>query len=220
MSAELDVAMAEATRDDGASWWARTEDGWYPSRILGFNLKSPTLAGAARVRPLHSHRHVHRRCDGATAAARRRRCRRAAQEGRRASKASPTCRGTRTARWAATREGAAASPSGISITGADSNATASSASSPDRAAPMCSRSTCARISTCHGSPLPTNTGDVTVHCSCTLHMSRPPIDRGATCLLHRVRPRAPSRRRAGGARPRGDPSAAPGAERPGAQHRA
>lgn len=24
-------------------------------------------------------------------------------------------------------------------------------------------------------PLPTNTGDVTVHCSCTLHMSRPPI---------------------------------------------
>ena len=29
------------------------------------------LAGAARVRPVHSHRHVHRRCDGATAAARR-----------------------------------------------------------------------------------------------------------------------------------------------------
>jgi hypothetical protein len=24
--------------------------------------------------------------------------------------------------------------------------------------------------------LPTRTGDVTVHCSCTLHMSRPPID--------------------------------------------
>jgi hypothetical protein len=23
--------------------------------------------------------------------------------------------------------------------------------------------------------LPTNTGDVTVHCSCTLHMSRPPV---------------------------------------------
>jgi hypothetical protein len=43
VSAELDLAMAEATQDDGASWWARTEDGWYPSRILGFNLKSPTL---------------------------------------------------------------------------------------------------------------------------------------------------------------------------------
>ena len=24
-------------------------------------------------------------------------------------------------------------------------------------------------------PLPTSTGDVTVHCSCTLHMSRPPV---------------------------------------------
>jgi len=43
VSAELDAAMAAATQDDGASWWARTEDGWYPSRILGFNLKSPTL---------------------------------------------------------------------------------------------------------------------------------------------------------------------------------
>jgi hypothetical protein len=26
-------------------------------------------------------------------------------------------------------------------------------------------------------PLPTRTGDVTVHCSCTLHMSRPPVER-------------------------------------------
>ena len=26
-------------------------------------------------------------------------------------------------------------------------------------------------------PLPTRTGDVTVHCTCTLHMSRPPVDR-------------------------------------------
>src|SRR5689334_10926406 len=43
VSAELDAAMANATQDDGASWWARTEDGWYPSRILGFNLESPTL---------------------------------------------------------------------------------------------------------------------------------------------------------------------------------
>jgi hypothetical protein len=25
--------------------------------------------------------------------------------------------------------------------------------------------------------LPTRTGDVTVHCTCTLHMSRPPVDR-------------------------------------------
>jgi hypothetical protein len=26
-------------------------------------------------------------------------------------------------------------------------------------------------------PLPADTGDVTVHCSCTLHMSRPPVSR-------------------------------------------
>jgi hypothetical protein len=42
--ADLDSAMRAATRDDGASWWARTEDeGWYPARILGFNHKSPAL---------------------------------------------------------------------------------------------------------------------------------------------------------------------------------
>src|SRR4029079_12350632 len=44
VSADLDDAVAAASQDDGASWWARTEDeGWYASRILGFNLKSPTL---------------------------------------------------------------------------------------------------------------------------------------------------------------------------------
>ena len=71
VSAELDAAMAAATRDDGASWWARTEEGWYPSRILGFNLKSPTLQELLESRPVHAHRHVHRRRDGAAAAARR-----------------------------------------------------------------------------------------------------------------------------------------------------
>ena len=31
VSAELDDALAAATQDDGASWWARTADGWYPA---------------------------------------------------------------------------------------------------------------------------------------------------------------------------------------------
>ena len=44
VSADLDAAAADAERDDGASWWARNDDGWYPSRILGFNRKSPTLS--------------------------------------------------------------------------------------------------------------------------------------------------------------------------------
>jgi hypothetical protein len=44
VSTELDDAIACAERDDGASWWALTQDGeWYPSRILGFNQKSPAL---------------------------------------------------------------------------------------------------------------------------------------------------------------------------------
>ncbi|XVQ14506.1 hypothetical protein ACQP1W_18845 [Spirillospora sp. CA-255316] len=43
VSAEMDDAIAAAQGDDGASWWARTDTGqWYPARILGFNLKSPT----------------------------------------------------------------------------------------------------------------------------------------------------------------------------------
>src|SRR5262249_9803136 len=43
VSAELDDAIAGVSRDDGNSWWARTEDGWYASRVLGFNQKSPAL---------------------------------------------------------------------------------------------------------------------------------------------------------------------------------
>ena len=44
VSADLDDAVAAAERDDGASWWARTEAGeWYAARILGFNQKSSAL---------------------------------------------------------------------------------------------------------------------------------------------------------------------------------
>src|SRR5262249_18732647 len=43
-SAYIYAAAAVVERDDGASWWARTEAGeWYPSRILGFNEKSAAL---------------------------------------------------------------------------------------------------------------------------------------------------------------------------------
>lgn len=41
---ELADAVAEAQRDDGQSWWARDGKGeWYAARILGFNEKSPAL---------------------------------------------------------------------------------------------------------------------------------------------------------------------------------
>jgi len=48
VSAELDQAIAGAERDDRESWWARTDEGWYPARILGFNRKSPALRALLR----------------------------------------------------------------------------------------------------------------------------------------------------------------------------
>jgi len=107
VSADLDAAAAVATQDDGASWWARTEDGWYPSRILGFNLKSPALRellDSDRFRAIGALTDDDL-CNGTPtkATAPKVSTRRSAS-----SRASPTCRGTRTARSAATRAAAAA----------------------------------------------------------------------------------------------------------------
>ncbi|PJK18220.1 phytanoyl-CoA dioxygenase family protein [Mycolicibacterium goodii] len=47
MAADLDACVATAQRDDGTSWWARTEPGgWYAARILGFNHRSSALRHA------------------------------------------------------------------------------------------------------------------------------------------------------------------------------
>ena len=44
VSRDLDDAMAAAKPDDGGSWWATTTTGQsYPARILSFNRKSPIL---------------------------------------------------------------------------------------------------------------------------------------------------------------------------------
>jgi hypothetical protein len=48
VSGELDAAISTAERDDGESWWAHTADGWYPARVLGFNRKSQTLRDLLR----------------------------------------------------------------------------------------------------------------------------------------------------------------------------
>ena len=49
VSADLDAAMAAAQRDDGSSWWVRTsDDHWYPARILAFNEKSAALRDLLR----------------------------------------------------------------------------------------------------------------------------------------------------------------------------
>ena len=173
VSAELDRAIATAERDDGASWWARTESGeWYPSRILGFNQKSPTLRQL-----LHSDRFralgtftdddfVQRDPDVGDSA-----------EG--LLKKVGVVEGISDVSWhkdcsmGGHSRHCCGLTVGISVTGAtQQNGELGAVAGSHRAnvAPLgIAGLDLPRV------PLPTNTGDVTVHCSCTLHMSRPPI---------------------------------------------
>jgi hypothetical protein len=174
VSADLDAAMAAATQDDGASWWARTEDGWYPSRILGFNLKSPALQELlasdrfARIGRFTDDTYVQRSPRTGDSA-----------EG--LHKKVGVLEGISDVSWHKDCSMGGHSRTccgltvGISITGAQQrNGELGVVAGSNRAnvQPIDVRPDLdlPRI------PLPTNTGDVTVHCSCTLHMSRPPID--------------------------------------------
>ncbi len=175
VSAELDAAMAEATRDDGASWWARTEDGWYPSRILGFNLKSPTLQEL-----LESDRFT--RIGTFTDDTMVQRSPRTGDSAEGLLKKVNVLEGISDVSWhkdcslGGHSRGCCALTVGISITGAQQRngelgVVAGSSRANVQAIDVRPDLDLPRV------PLPTNTGDVTVHCSCTLHMSRPPIDR-------------------------------------------
>lgn len=173
VSSELDEAIAGAKPDDGASWWARTEAGEsYPARILGFNQKSPTLRSL-----LHSDRFrsvgtftddvfVQRDPDVGDSA-----------EG--LLKKVGVIEGISDVSWHKDCSMGGHSRHccglivGISVTGA--NATSGElgvvpGSHRANIAPLGVEGLdLARI------PLPTHAGDLTVHCSCTLHMSRPPV---------------------------------------------
>ena len=121
------------------------------------------------------------------------------------SKASPTCRGTRTARSAATATSAAASPSG-SRSPAPTRRRASCGSSPARTAPSIWPAFVRRDNDLPIVDLPTQTGDVTVHCSCTTHMAQPPVERERRVLYtgFRLPPANPEATRASaGAAPQG-----------------
>jgi hypothetical protein len=173
VSAELDDAIAAAERDDGSSWWACTEGGeWYPSRILGFNLRSDALRSLLHSRRftaignLTDDRYVQRDPDVGDSA-----------EG--LLKKVGVVEGISDVSWH--KDCAMGGHSrhccgltvGISVTGAgrengelgvvagSHRANVSPVGIGDLDLP--------RV------PLPTRTGDVTVHCSCTLHMSRPPV---------------------------------------------
>ncbi len=173
VSAELDAAMAAARRDDGASWWARTEqDGWYPARVLGFNLVAPTLrelVGSDRFTTIGTFtgdRYQQGDPEADDMA-----------EG--LWKKAGVVEGTSDVSWH--KDCALGGHSrlccglvvGISVTGAGpSNGELGVVAGSHRAnvaALGVDGLDLPRL------PLPTRTGDVTVHCSCTLHMSRPPV---------------------------------------------
>ena len=173
VSAELDAAIATAERDDGASWWAQTNTGeWYPSRILGFNQKSPTLRELlhddrfASIGTFTDDSLIQRDPDvGDTA------------EG--LLKKVGVVEGISDVSWhkdcslGGHSRHCCGLTVGISVTGAASE------NGELGVVPGSHRANVALLGTqgldLPRLPLPTQTGDLTVHCSCTLHMSRPPV---------------------------------------------
>jgi hypothetical protein len=173
VSAELDDAIAAAERDDGASWWARTEAGeWYASRVLGFNQKSPSLRGLLGSDRFHAiatftdDEFVQRDPEVGDSA-----------EG--LLKKVGVVEGISDVSWhkdcsmGGHSRGCCGLTVGISVTGAtQENGELGAVAGSHRAnvVPLGVEGLdLPRV------PLPTRTGDVTVHCSCTLHMSRPPV---------------------------------------------
>ena len=173
VSAELDVAVAAADRDDGASWWARTEAGeWYAARILGFNQKSPTLRELLHsdritaIGTFTDDRFVQRDPDVGDSA-----------EG--LLKKVGVVEGISDVSWhkdcslGGHSRRCCGLTVGISVTGAGrENGELGGVAGSHRANVALlgvEGLDLPRV------PLPTRTGDVTVHCSCTLHMSRPPV---------------------------------------------
>jgi len=176
VSAELSDAVAAAQQDDGASWWARNDDGWFASRILGFNLKSPALRGlldSDRFRTIGTFTDdemVQRNpYEGDSS------------EG--LDKKPGVIEGISDVSWhkdcslGGHSRRCCGMTVGISITGADQE------SGELGVVPGSHRANVQQVNLRHDLDLPrvalpTRTGDVTVHCSCTLHMSRPPVSRG------------------------------------------
>ena len=173
VSADLDDAIAAAERDDGASWWARTADGeWYPSRILGFNQQSPALRELLRsdrfrsIATFTDDDFVQRDPDVGDSA-----------EG--LLKKVGVVEGMSDVSWhkdcslGGHSRGCSSLTIGISVTGAGRQ-------NGELGVVAGSRRANVPVLGVEGLdlprvPLPTRTGDVTVHCSCTLHMSRPPV---------------------------------------------
>lgn len=173
VAADHDRAIAKATQDDGASWWARTEEqGWYAARILGFNHQSPALREVltsdrfAALAGFTDDDWVQRDPETTDAA-----------EG--LLKKVGVVEGASDVSWhkdcapGGHSRGCCGMVVGISVTGAGpENGELGVVAGSHRANIVqlgIDGLDLPRL------PLPTQTGDVTIHCSCTLHMSRPPI---------------------------------------------
>jgi Phytanoyl-CoA dioxygenase (PhyH) len=173
VSRDLDDAIAAAGRDDGASWWAQTQAGeWYPARILGFNQKSPALRTLlhserfAAIGTLTDDRFQQRNPEVGDSA-----------EG--LLKKVQVIEGISDVSWH--KDCAMGGHSrhccgltvGLSVTGAGRD------NGELGVVPGSHRANIVPLGVegldLPRLPLPTRTGDVTVHCSCTLHMSRPPV---------------------------------------------
>ncbi len=173
VSRDLDDAMASAEQNDGASWWARTKDDeWYPARILGFNQKSPTLRELldderfTTLGTFTDDSYVQRDPHVGDSA-----------EG--LMKRIGVIEGISDVSWHKDCSMGGHSRSccgltvGISVTGAGpENGELGVVAGSHRAniAPLGVEGVdLPRL------PLPTRVGDITIHCSCTLHMSRQPV---------------------------------------------
>ena len=168
---DMDAAFPLYAPDDGRSWWAETADGAQRAvRLQGFQEHSSTLAGLldddrfARIGALTDDGYLAR----GTAEA--------------LEKPIGVVRGISDLPWhkdcslGMHSYGCTGLVVGISVTGADATSGQLSVVPGSHRAlvqPFGHRKQ-------WGLPardLPTSTGDVTVHCSCTLHMSHPPIER-------------------------------------------
>jgi hypothetical protein len=172
VSDELDAAIADSHPEDGQSWWARTASGQqYPARILAFNEKSPTLRELLNddrfmdIARLTDDQWIPPNPDRGDAAGG-------------LLKKIGVVEGISDLAWH--KDCASGNHSrncanlvvGVSVTG----------SGPESGEiGVVAGSHRANVSPVHiddidlpHRALPTRTGDLTIHCSCTLHMSRPP----------------------------------------------
>jgi len=176
ISADLDVAVAEARPEEGRHWWARGGDGaMYAARVLGFNEKSPTLA-----RLLHDDRIAKLGRFTGDAYVQRDPETEDAAEG--LLKKIGVSEGISDVPWhkdcgpGMHSRRCCALTIGICLTPADRESgelgvVAGSHRANIQGGGLRRDLDLPRVS------LPADTGDVTVHCSCTLHMSRPPVSR-------------------------------------------